>query len=142
MVFNPYLWSESLPIAICAIFCPIRLWALGLHIKTWNFIFSVISLYHRLPLWLRWLRILQCRRPGFDPCIGMLPWRRERLPTPVFWPGEFHGLYSPWSYKESDTTEQLSLHFTLLYHLRKRKEERVLYTHSALVFFWGRLRSS
>ena len=20
------------------------------------------------------------------------PWRRERLPTPVFWPGEFHGL--------------------------------------------------
>ena len=24
------------------------------------------------------------------------PWRRERLPTPVFWPGEFHRLYSPW----------------------------------------------
>ena len=24
------------------------------------------------------------------------PWRRERLPTPVFWPGEFHGVYSPW----------------------------------------------
>ena len=23
-----------------------------------------------------------------------IPWRRERLPTPVFWPGEFHGLYS------------------------------------------------
>ena len=35
--------------------------------------------------------------------------RRERLPTPVFWPGEFHGLYSPWDRKESDTTEQLSL---------------------------------
>ena len=33
----------------------------------------------------------------------------ERLPTPVFWPGEFHGLYSPWGHKESDTTEQLSL---------------------------------
>ena len=31
------------------------------------------------------------------------PWRRERLPTPVFWPGEFHGLYSPWGRKESDT---------------------------------------
>ena len=25
------------------------------------------------------------------------PQRRERLPTPVFWPGEFYGLYSPWS---------------------------------------------
>ena len=24
------------------------------------------------------------------------PWRRERLPTPVFWPGKFHGLCSPW----------------------------------------------
>ena len=31
------------------------------------------------------------------------------LPTPVFWPGEFHGLYSPWSRKESDTTERLAL---------------------------------
>ena len=29
--------------------------------------------------------------------------------TPVFWPGEFHGLYSPWGSKESDTTKQLSL---------------------------------
>ena len=32
-------------------------------------------------------------------------WRRERLPTPVFWTGEFHGLYNPWGRKESDTTE-------------------------------------
>ena len=28
----------------------------------------------------------------------------------VFWPGEFHGLYSPWGRKELDTTEQISLH--------------------------------
>ena len=41
--------------------------------------------------------------------LGRFPWRRERLPTPVFWPGEFHGLYSPWGHKESDMTEQLSL---------------------------------
>ena len=32
------------------------------------------------------------------------------LPTPVFWPGEFHGLYSPWGCKELDTTEQLKCH--------------------------------
>ena len=32
----------------------------------------------------------------------------EWLPTPVFWPREFRGLYSPWTCKESDTTEQLS----------------------------------
>ena len=41
----------------------------------------------------------QCRRPGFDPWVGKIPWRRERLPTPVFWPGESHGLYSPWGCK-------------------------------------------
>ena len=28
--------------------------------------------------------------------VGKIPWRREWLPTPVLWPGEFHGLYSPW----------------------------------------------
>ena len=36
-------------------------------------------------------------------------WRREKLPPPVFWPGEFNGLYSPWGCRESDMTEQLSL---------------------------------
>ena len=34
------------------------------------------------------------RRPWFDPWVGKIPWRRELLPTAVFWPGEFHGLYS------------------------------------------------
>ena len=59
-----------------------------------------------LPLWLSWQRIhLQCGRPGFHPWVGKIPWRGERLPTPVFWPGEFHGLYSPWGRKELDTTE-------------------------------------
>ena len=36
--------------------------------------------------------------------LGKITWRRERLPTPVFWPREFHG-HSPWDPKESDTTE-------------------------------------
>ena len=45
--------------------------------------------------WLRWSRIcLQCWRPGFDPQVGKIPRRRERLPTPVFWPGEFQALCS------------------------------------------------
>ena len=46
---------------------------------------------------------------GSIPGLGRIPWRKERLPTTAFWPGEFHGLYSPWGCKESDTTEQLSL---------------------------------
>ena len=50
----------------------------------------------------------------YDPieCIlFFFPWR-ERQPPSVFWPGEFHGLYSPWGCKELDMTEQLMLHFT------------------------------
>ena len=51
---------------------------------------------------------------GSIPRSGRYPGRRERLPTPVFLPGEFHGQrslagYSPWSQKESDTAEQLTL---------------------------------
>ena len=46
--------------------------------------------------------------------VGKIPWRRERLPTPVFWPGEFHGLYSPWGHKEVDTTEHPSLLLEML----------------------------
>ena len=38
-------------------------------------------------------------------------WRGERLPIPVSWHGEFHGLYSPWGPKEFNTTEQLHFHF-------------------------------
>ena len=39
------------------------------------------------------------------------PWRRARLPTPVFLPGESHGQrsllgYNPLGRKESDTTGQ------------------------------------
>ena len=34
-----------------------------------------------------------CER--FSPYVGKIPWRRERLPTPVFWPGEFHRQKEP-----------------------------------------------
>ena len=48
----------------------------------------------------------------FDPWLGKILWRRERLPTPVFCPGEFHGLFRPWGCEESDTTEWLfTFHF-------------------------------
>ena len=44
---------------------------------------------------------------GSIPGLERFPWRRERLPTPVFWPGENQGPYSPWGHKELDTTEWL-----------------------------------
>ena len=54
------------------------------------------------------------RRPGFDPWIWKIPWRREWQPISVFWPGEFPGQrnlvgYTVHGVAESVTTEQLSL---------------------------------
>ena len=67
--------------------------------------------------WLRQWRICQqCRKPGFDPWVRKIPWRREWQSTPVFLPGEFHGqrslvAYGPGGHKESDMTEWLTLTF-------------------------------
>ena len=33
----------------------------------------------------------RCRRAGFDPWIGKIPWSRKWQPTPVFLPGKSHG---------------------------------------------------
>ena len=54
-----------------------------------------------------------CGRPRFDPWVRRIPWRRKWQPTPVILPEKYHGQrslagYSPWSHKESDTTEQLN----------------------------------
>ena len=43
------------------------------------------------------------------PGLGRSPGEGKGLPTSFFWPGEFHGLYSPWGHKESDTAERLSI---------------------------------
>ena len=52
--------------------------------------------------------------PKFDHWVRKICWRREWLPTPAEFPGEFHGQkslvgYSPWSHKEPDMTKQLTL---------------------------------
>ena len=51
----------------------------------------------------------QCRRRGFNPWVGKIPWRRKWQPTAVFLPGESHGQrslvgYSPWGCNELDPT--------------------------------------
>ena len=54
---------------------------------------------------------LQCGRPGFDPWVGKIPWRRAWQHTPVFLPGESHEQKSlaGYSHKESDMIERLSI---------------------------------
>ena len=48
----------------------------------------------------------------WDSLVRSLGWEdpleRERLPTPVSWPEEFHGLHSPWGCKE---TQPNTFHF-------------------------------
>ena len=45
----------------------------------------VAQLVNNLPaVWETWVQSLGCRK---------IPWRKERLPTPVFWLGEFHGVH-------------------------------------------------
>ena len=82
-----------------------------------SILFDTIMLnthHYGLPSWLRQLGIhLQCRRPGFYPWVGKIPFRREWQPPPVLLLGEFHGQrsqagYSPWDHKESDMTEGLT----------------------------------
>ena len=55
---------------------------------------------HGLPWMLNGKQSDSAGNAGLDPWVGKIPWRREQLPTPEFWPGEFHGLYSPWGCKE------------------------------------------
>ena len=71
---------------------------------------------------------LQCGRPGFNPWLRKIPWRRKWQPTPVFLPGKFHGQrslagYSLWGRKESDMTERLHFIRGVLITLRIYMEQ-------------------
>ena len=51
--------------------------------------------------------VVQCKRPGFNPWVEKIPWRRKWQSTPVFLPGDSYGQkslvgYSPWGHQESD----------------------------------------
>ena len=58
------------------------------------------------------------------------PLEKGKATTPIFWPGEFHGLCSPWSHKESDTTERLSF---LFFHFHG---EQIWVAWSSTMKFW------
>ena len=57
----------------------------------------------------------RCKRHGFDPWVGKIPWRRAWQPTPVFLPGESHGQrslvgYSPQGGKSQTQLKQITMH--------------------------------
>ena len=75
-------------------------------------------------------------RPGFDLWVGKIPWRRERLLTPVFLLKEFHGLYSPWGHRVAHDWATFKFTFTLLACVMSVIVQ--LFEHSlALSFLWN-----
>ena len=58
-------------------------------------------------------RMLETQEKQVQFLVGKIPWNRKWQPALVFLPGKSRRqrkLASPWGHKESDMTEQLSMH--------------------------------
>ena len=68
-----------------------------------------------LPRWLSGKEsACQCRRCGFNPWAGKIPWKRKWQPTPVFLPGKSYGQrslagYSPRGYSQTQLSNLVYL---------------------------------
>ena len=86
------------------------------------------QLVKNLPaMWETWVRSL-----GWED-----PWEKERLPTPVFCPGESHGQrslvsYNPWGRKDLETTSQLNNNYVEIHDLDDFLLIYLLYYYSEL----------
>ena len=81
---------------------------------------------------------LQCGRPGFDPWVGKVPWRRKWQSTPVLLPGKAHGQrrlvgYSPWGLKKWDITKRV--HFHLITFAMALSPSTVSFISEIIFFF-------
>ena len=85
-----------------------RLFSFSLLSAVW----VVLSAYLRLLIFFLTILIPACTSSGLVFCMifsaynwnkqgNPVPWRSKRLPTPVLWPRELHGLYSPWGCKNN-----------------------------------------
>ena len=82
------------------------------------------------PWWLIWSRIyLHCERPGFDPWVGQIPWRRAWQPTPVFLPGE-----SPWTEDPGGLQSTASQRAE---HDRATHQQHIILLWLLFVFWWS-----
>ena len=92
-------------------------------------------MYGGLPWWLRGKSVcLQCRRPGFDPWVGKIPWRRKWHPfqyscleNPMdrgAWWATVHRVTKSWTWL-SDLTFTFTFHFQAL--------EKEMETHSSVL---------
>ena len=96
-------------------------WPCGFESQTRFWLGSSPGTWAQVTVWGKWFQndtfhctFLQWGRPGFDPWVRKVPWRRAWQPTPVFLPGDFRGQrnlvgYSPCSLNRLDMTEWLTL---------------------------------
>ena len=67
----------------------------------------------------------RCRKRGFHPQVGKIPWRRKWQPTPVLLPGKFHGQRNLVCYGAAKSWIQLGRHAQCternLFYVYKRK---------------------
>ena len=115
----------SVSLSICLSICPAVYLSVSIHLSVFP---SIIYLYVSLGLhcWVSSKEsACQCRRhkrPGFDPWVGRIPWRRKWQPTPVSLPGDSHGRrslvgYNLWGHRvEHDWSKWAGVH-TSVYHL-------------------------
>ena len=117
MLFSGVLQSDSGYICVCIWVCAyiyihtLRFFSHLFHFKSRINVLLYWSISRRLApvfeFYLSLCSIFPCGSAGKESAcntgdmgsitwLGKIPWRRERLPTPEFWPGEFHRLYSPW----------------------------------------------
>ena len=94
---------------------------LGFHNHMSQFLESVsFSMYlYGLSRWLTGKEAFcRCRRCGFNPQIGKIPWRRRWQPTPVFLPGKSQGQRSLVGYSHGVIKSQtwLSMHTPISLH--------------------------
>ena len=55
-------------------------------------LYGHLLIAHRASLVAQMVKNLPAMRETWvDPWVGKIPWRKAWLPTPVFFPGEFHG---------------------------------------------------
>ena len=68
-------------------------------------VFSLLQINPRASLGAQLVKNLPVMCETWFQSLGWEDPPKKGYSTPVFWPGEFYGLYSPWGRKEWDMTE-------------------------------------
>ena len=81
-------------------------------------------------------RCKRCKTHRFDPWDGKIPWRRKWQPTPIFFPGKFHGQRAWWATVHGVAKSQRWLsnwaHIKKAWIGGKRERKRIMFKDSVV----------